>query len=48
MGVLGKAVKSGIAMQVLNIVVRELRKPQNQRKIKELLGRLRTKVSTAR
>lgn len=37
MGFLGKAMKSGIALQAMRIAQREMSKPENQRKAKELL-----------
>ncbi|MFC8190390.1 hypothetical protein ACFUMH_01870 [Cellulomonas sp. NPDC057328] len=40
MGFLGKAIKSGIAVKAANIARREMAKPENQRKAKELLGRV--------
>ncbi len=40
MGFLGKAIKSGIALKAANIARREMAKPENQRKAKELLGRV--------
>lgn len=41
MGFLGRAVKSGIAVKAANIVMREARKPENQRKARELLAKAR-------
>ena len=41
MGFIGKAIKSGIAVKVANIVMREARKPENQRKAKELFAKAR-------
>jgi hypothetical protein len=40
MGFLGKALKSGIALQAVRIAQREMAKPQNQRKAKELLSKV--------
>lgn len=40
MGFLGKAMKSGIALKAAQIAKREMAKPENQRKAKELLGRV--------
>lgn len=39
MGFLGKALKSAAAAKVAQIAVREISKPENQRRAKELLGR---------
>ncbi len=43
MGMIGKALKSGIALKALDIARREAAKPENQRKAKELLTRLTSK-----
>ncbi|SFB21507.1 hypothetical protein [Cellulomonas marina] len=43
MGFLGKALKSGAALQAARIVQREMAKPQNQRKAKELLSKVTAK-----
>jgi hypothetical protein len=40
MGLLKGAIKAGIAMKVLEIIQREARKPENQRKAKELFAKL--------
>lgn len=40
MGFLGKAIKSGIALKAMRIAQREMSKPENQRKAKELLGKV--------
>lgn len=40
MGFLDKAMKSGVALKAAQIAKREMAKPENQRKAKELLGRL--------
>lgn len=53
MGFLGKAIKSGIAVKAAQIAKREMSKPENQRKAKELLGKVMnrrggTSGSTAR
>jgi hypothetical protein len=40
MGFLGKAMKSGLALQAVRLAQREMSKPQNQRKAKELLGKV--------
>lgn len=39
MGFLKKAMKSGIAAKAARVAQREMSKPENQRKAKELLGR---------
>ncbi|GGC04009.1 hypothetical protein [Cellulomonas carbonis] len=40
MGFFGKAIKSGIAVKALKVAQREMSKPQNQRKARELLQRV--------
>jgi hypothetical protein len=40
MGFLGKALKSGIALQAVRIAQREMAKPENQRRAKELLHKV--------
>ncbi|WP_168800487.1 hypothetical protein [Cellulomonas telluris] len=40
MGFLGKAMKSGIALKAAQIAKREMAKPENQRKAKDLLSRV--------
>lgn len=40
MGFLGKAIKSGIVLKGARIAAREMSKPENQRKAKELLARI--------
>ena len=40
MGFLGKALKSGIAIKAARVAKREMSKPENQRKAKELLGKV--------
>ena len=41
MGFLSKAIKSGIALKAVDVVRREVAKPENQRKAKELLQKAR-------
>lgn len=43
MGFLGKAIKSGAALKAAKIIQREAAKPENQRKAKELLGRVKNR-----
>ena len=43
MGFLGKAIKSGIAVKAVNIIMREAQKPENQRKARELLAKARSR-----
>ncbi len=43
MGFLGKAIKSGVAMKVGSMILREAQKPANQRKAKELLAKARSR-----
>lgn len=40
MGFLGKAMKSGVALQAMRIAQREMAKPENQRRAKELLHKV--------
>jgi|EndMetStandDraft_3_1072993.scaffolds.fasta_scaffold2678891_1 hypothetical protein len=40
MGFLGKAMKSGIALQAVRIAQREMAKPENQRRAKELVRKV--------
>lgn len=40
MGLFRGALKAGIAVKIADIARREARKPENQRKAKELFGRL--------
>ncbi|PYF98439.1 hypothetical protein SAMN05216184_11196 [Georgenia satyanarayanai] len=41
MGFLRKAIRGGIAMKALQIVQREAGKPENQRKAKEMVAKVR-------
>ena len=41
MGFIGKAIKSGVAVKVANIVMREAQKPENQRRARELFAKAR-------
>lgn len=43
MGMFGKAIKSGVAIKAIQVVKREASKPENQRKAKEMLAKLRDK-----
>ncbi|MBF6357320.1 hypothetical protein IU449_22700 [Nocardia higoensis] len=40
MGMLGKAIKSGIAIKAFQVVKREAAKPENQRKAQEFAAKL--------
>ncbi|WP_164983791.1 hypothetical protein [Cellulomonas endophytica] len=40
MASIGKLLKSGVALQAARIIQREMAKPQNQAKAKQLLGRV--------
>jgi hypothetical protein len=40
MGFLRKAIKTGIAVKVIEVAKRELAKPENQRKLKEGLAKV--------
>lgn len=48
MGLFKGAIKAGIAAKVLDVARREAAKPQNQRKAKELLGKLTNRGSNKR
>jgi hypothetical protein len=43
MGILKKALRSGIAVKAVQIVIREASKPENQRKAREAFEKLREK-----
>ena len=43
MGFLGKAIKSGLAVKAAQIIQREAQKPENQRKAKEMLVKMRSR-----
>jgi hypothetical protein len=47
MGFLGKAMKSGLALQAMRIAQREMAKPENQRRAKELLHKMTNKGGSA-
>lgn len=40
MGMLGKVIKSGIAIKAFQIIKREAAKPENQRKAKEFAAKI--------
>lgn len=40
MGFLRKAVRAGIVLKAVQVARREMAKPENQRKAKEMLGRV--------
>jgi len=44
MGFIGSVVKIGAAVAVVEIARRELSKPENQRKVRELVDKVQTKV----
>ena len=46
MGLLKGALKTGIAMKAIEIARREVSKPENQRKAKELLARVGNRVGS--
>jgi hypothetical protein len=48
MGLLRGAVKAAIAAKILDIARREMSKPANQQKVKELVGRLASRAKAAR
>jgi hypothetical protein len=43
MGFLKKALRSGVAVKAAQIVMREAQKPENQRKAREMVQKLRDK-----
>ena len=43
MGFIGKAMKSGIALKAGQMIAREAQKPENQRKAKELLQKMKNR-----
>ena len=43
MGFLGKAIKSGLAVKAVQVIQREAAKPENQRKAKELLVKMKSR-----
>jgi hypothetical protein len=43
MGMFGKAIKSGLAMKAAQIIQREAQKPENQRKAKEMLVKMKNR-----
>ncbi len=45
MGMLRSALKTGIAVKLVNVARREAAKPENQRKAKELVTRVRREVA---
>lgn len=48
MGMLGKLMKSAVAVKAIQVARREAAKPENQRKAKELLGKLTQKRNPPR
>jgi uncharacterized protein YoaH (UPF0181 family) len=42
-GFLSKAMKSGVALKVAQVAIREARKPENQRKAKEFVQKIQAK-----
>ena len=48
MGMLRKLARGGAAAGLLNVAMREARKPENQRKAKELFARAQTEVQSRR
>jgi hypothetical protein len=43
MGILKKAIRSGIAVKAAQLVMREAQKPENQRKAREMVRKLQEK-----
>lgn len=43
MGLIGGAIKSGLALKVGRMIQREAQKPENQRKAKEMLQKVRNR-----
>ena len=48
MGMLGKLVKGAAAASLLNMAMREARKPENQRRAKELFEQVRSRQGSRR
>jgi hypothetical protein len=48
MGFLGKALRSGVALQAVRIAQREMAKPENQRRAKELLHKVTNRGGSGR
>ena len=48
MGLVRKLVRTGAAAGLLNMAMREARKPENQRKAKELFNQVRARQSARR
>ena len=48
MGMFRKLVRAGAAAGVINMAMREARKPENQRRAKELLEQVRTRQAKRR
>jgi hypothetical protein len=48
MGLLKGAIKAAVVAKVFDIARREMSKPENQRKAKEMLGKLADRASKAR
>jgi hypothetical protein len=48
MGMFRKLVRGGAAAGLLNVAMRQARKPENQRKAKELFGQVRTRQGQRR
>ncbi len=47
MGFIGKVVKVGVAVAVVEVARRELSKPENQKKVRELVGKVQTTLRNA-
>lgn len=48
MSLLRSAIKSGIAVKAVQVIKREASKPENQRKVKEAIGRFSDQRKTQR
>ncbi len=48
MGMFRKLIRTGAAAGLLNVAVREARKPENQRRAKELFEQVRARQATRR
>ncbi|NMR19457.1 hypothetical protein [Cellulomonas fimi] len=48
MNLVRTAIRSGIALKVARMIQREMSKPENQRKAKELLGKASSRISQRR
>ena len=48
MALLGKLIKGGLAAKAVQVAQRELKKPENQKRVNDALAKLKNRRSTAR